>query len=330
MGILSNQTLRAVSHLQWHRGSQIPRWIPQHLVTMPQWLCPCGYRNHQKVEWCGGCQSHYGHVAWQPYRRSRSKSGNGKGKEAKKHTDGKGIPPFDQLEISDPPWNKTTPHRKLATPHQEAGTPQPATVAPTPPGESMPYDGMGEIQAMAEQYKDKLPPDLTAALERMVKSSTSSSSMGPSLTHAHLSKANQARSAFQKSRARVMQLDAQWKAFTDLLKANYKKQQDRYSQQRQEAVEIAKAKKTKWEEVQQEIQEITQRTSNTGQEGHLQMEPEMAAEATMPWDTHIEVPDNDLMDVPDMDLKAPTGNAMEPFRGRRAGSPPDKMRKTDT
>ena len=281
---------------------------------MPQWVCQCGYRNHAQGEWCNQCQLHFSQVTWHYLRRSRSKSTKEKKGQPK---GGIGQFQFEQAELTEP-WSKSTPQRTLPTPNVEKGIAKVAPRASAASVETPSYEGMEELQQLKEKFKDQLPPAFSEALEKFTVKGMPS---GPKLTHALLNKANTARSAYQKSRGRVLQLDSQWKAFTDLLRSNYAKQHERYTAQRQEAVDAAKSKRQRWEEVQQEIKATTQQSVAPPDTGDSEMAPEMEEMANMPWDQEI------VLDSPE-ELPDPGQEALQPFR-RRMESPPDKMRKID-
>ena len=136
---------------------------------------------------------------------------------------------------------------------------------------------------------------------------------------------------------RVKQLDAQWMAFVNLLGSNYRKQKERYLQQRKEAVETVKSRKKKWDEVQAEIKQLTNQGGATKETTtEAVMEPDMEADALMPWDEAVEIPEDTSLEEQDLQMEPPqpeqpdaTSDSMKPFRGRKTVTPPEKMRKLE-
>ena len=95
----------------------------------------------------------------------------------------------------------------------------------------------------------------------------------------------------------------------NLLGSNYRKQKERYLQQRKEAVETVKSRKKKWDEVQAEIKQLTNQGGATKETTtEAAMEPEMEADALMPWDEAVEIREDTSLEEQDLQME-PTARA---------------------
>ena len=295
---------RAIRHLAGHHGSWVPlKW------TMPQWTCGCGYRNAAALSYCRRCNTYYEYTSWTVAQRSKSRQRSQTPRETKKERPEKKkddvIPDFTKIALSDPPWTKTTPQRRLATPAPEAKTATSATSS----GET-PTSVRDQLSLLKDQYKDQLPVEFQTALDKLVNIKAD----GPVLTHSHLHKVKQAKALVDKAQGRLQLLDGQWANFVALIRTNFQKQLENYLQQRKEIQADLAKKRAKHIELQAEIQKLSTREeaeeiSDAEPVNDLEVE-----EPAMPWDT---MPNIDQMEQDENLEPGATGlkPALQPFRG---------------
>ena len=276
---------------------------------------------------------------WRAYRsrsRTRQQESYGPYKEKSKE---EAFPNFETMQISgggEPPWNKSTPSRRLTLPEAKEMDKQPseAARATAPSSSAAPATLRDCLEIMRTQFQDQLPPGLRTVVDQYAQGE-GDGLVEPQLTHAHLNRAKNAKVALTKARAKVCQLDGQWLQFVKVVKANFAQQFATYQSKRKEAVDNMRLKHQKWQEAQADIQKASKTNEALkGPDHNARSMEEMSEEQeTMPWDMpefappNVEMVGSEDEEIPDMKENA-KGSALAPFRDPD-GHPQSKVPRID-
>ena len=216
------------------------------------------------------------------------------------------------------PWIKSTPASRLPA-LQKEGEREDLPLPPQPelPLPPQPPAIAAEVKAKIEELKKSLGSAYTKDLEaKILEAANASTQMAKAaLTHGDLNKFAQAKKQYIKAVDVVKEIDKDWASFAQTLQAAFDREQAAYKEQRAQAIEDLRAKKSKLQEQQDAIRRSA--LSHIQEEEEEEPTPQVEDGYTFP-------PVENAEQISDEELMDDSAFQHAPKAFARLGSLPDK------